>query len=244
MQWLAQRYDLTRVPMGGASGGALAAALARCGVDAEEITESAYRLSLQHRIWDRPLGLVGVWGSIIEAWLHELLPADAAARCSGGMGVVVTQLPSCRQLWIDSFRDKADVVNCCMASAHVPLLLDWRVARPCRGAACVDGSFPDFFKGGNCAHIEVGRRAARVGGSARVGQPGERVAGRTAEPAAGSARLPTSAQRGLLVLARSARPPGGGRQRPSPAGRLRVGPMHSPDPARAPPTLRPITAGR
>jgi hypothetical protein len=98
MEYLASRFDLTRVPMGGASGGALCAALARCGVDSGAITESAYALSLEHRIWERPLGLVGVWGRIIEAWLHELLPEDAAARCAGEMGVVVCQLPSCQQV--------------------------------------------------------------------------------------------------------------------------------------------------
>lgn len=46
---------------------------------------------------ERPLGLLGVWGSIIEAWLHELLPADAAARAEGGLGVVVTEMPAFKQ---------------------------------------------------------------------------------------------------------------------------------------------------
>jgi hypothetical protein len=171
MEYLAGRFDLTRVPMGGASGGALCAALARCGVPAEAITESAYALSLAHRIWERPLGLVGVWGRIIEAWLEELLPADAAGRCAGGLGVVVCTLPSCRQVWIDDFADKPDLINCVMASAHVPMLLDLRLARPCRGAPCVDGSLPDFFLrgGANCDHLEVQRRGAHGAGWARGG---------------------------------------------------------------------------
>lgn len=109
MQYLASRFDLTRVPMAGASGGALCAVLGRCGVDPEAVTESAYQLSLEHKIWERPLGLVGVWGSIIEKWLDDLLPPDAAARCSGGLGIVVTRLPSCRQQLIDEFTDKVRV---------------------------------------------------------------------------------------------------------------------------------------
>lgn len=156
MQYLAQRYDLTRVPMVGASGGALCAVLARCGVDPEKVTESAYKLSLDHNIWERPLGLVGVWGGIIESWLDALLPHDAAERCRGDLGVIVTQLPSCRQLFIHDFLDKQDLINCCMASAHVPVLLDLQLSRRCRGAYCVDGSFPDFFYGANCDHLEVG----------------------------------------------------------------------------------------
>lgn len=43
-------------------------------------------------------------------------------------------LPACPQ-------DKDDVIDVVMASAHVPWLLDWRLATRCRSmAACVDGS--------------------------------------------------------------------------------------------------------
>ena len=38
-----------------------------------------WRASLQ--IWTRPLGLAGVWGAMVEDWLDELLPDDAAAIC-------------------------------------------------------------------------------------------------------------------------------------------------------------------
>ena len=156
MHRLSQRFDLSRVPMTGASGGAITAALARCGVGLDEIADSAYRLALEHRVWERPMGLAGSWGGVIEGWLHELLPADAAERCRGGLGVVITQLPSCRQVSVSDFADKADLVDCIMASAHVPLLLDGRVARACRGVASVDGSFPDFFAGANCEFLTAG----------------------------------------------------------------------------------------
>jgi predicted acylesterase/phospholipase RssA len=158
MQYLAQRYDLTRVPMAGASGGAICAALARCGVCPDRIASSAYALSRHHKIWDKPMGLAGGWGSVIEQWLHDILPDDAHDRCSGGLGVIVTQLPTWRQLSIQEFESKADLINCVMASAHVPLLLDMQLSRSCRGVACVDGSFPDFFTGENCDFLQVGDR--------------------------------------------------------------------------------------
>ncbi len=81
MKYLAERYDLTQVPMAGASGGALAAVLACCGISADLVLQRAYELSVKHGIWERPLGLVGIWGSLIEQWLDDLLPADAAERC-------------------------------------------------------------------------------------------------------------------------------------------------------------------
>jgi hypothetical protein len=125
--------------MAGASGGGLAAILATCSVRPTDVISSAYDMSLQHAIWDRPTGLVGMWGSLIEAWLDALLPADAAERCSGQVDVIVTQLPRCNQLAISDFRDKSDLINVAMASAHVPLLLDGKLSRDCRGVACVDG---------------------------------------------------------------------------------------------------------
>jgi hypothetical protein len=81
-----QHFQLSKVPMVGASGGGLAAMLATCEVDPEEVMESAYRLSKQHNIWERPLGLMGTWGYVIEEWLDELLPADAAERCRDQVG--------------------------------------------------------------------------------------------------------------------------------------------------------------
>jgi hypothetical protein len=51
------------------------------------------------------------------------------------------------QVGINDFKDKKDLINACMASAHVPFFLDFKLARNCRGRQCVDGSFPDFFTG-------------------------------------------------------------------------------------------------
>ena len=28
-------------------------------------------------VWERPLGLMGIWGDIIYQWLNDLLPSDA-----------------------------------------------------------------------------------------------------------------------------------------------------------------------
>lgn len=150
MKWLAERYDLTKVPMVGASGGALAAVLGGCGIDADTILERAYDLSVKNNIWDRPLGLVGVWGSLIEQWLDDLLPDNAAELCRGRIGIVVTEVPSLRQVAITDFKDKADLINVAMTSSHVPMFLDLKMTRRCRGVHCFDGSVPDFLNNANC----------------------------------------------------------------------------------------------
>jgi hypothetical protein len=72
------------------------------------------------------------------------------------VGIVVTQLPFCNQVSISDFADKQDLINVAMASAHVPLFLDWKMSRPCRGVQCMDGSFPDFFVNDNCEMLKCG----------------------------------------------------------------------------------------
>lgn len=123
MQYLMNKFHLSKVPMVGASGGGFAAVLSACEVSPEQVLDTAYALSLRHNIWERPLGLMGTWGGLVEEWLHDLLPADAAERCRDQVGIVVTQLPFCNQVAITDFKDKNDLINVAMASAHVPMFL-------------------------------------------------------------------------------------------------------------------------
>uniref|UniRef100_A0A7S0WTC8 Patatin n=1 Tax=Chlamydomonas leiostraca TaxID=1034604 RepID=A0A7S0WTC8_9CHLO len=159
MKYLAERYDLTKIPMAGASGGALAAVLAACGVPADRVMQHAYDLSVKHNIWERPLGLLGVWGSLIEKWLDDLLPDNAHELCRGRITVVVTTLPDMAQVGISDYTSKKDLIDACMASSHIPLLLDMRLTKRHRGRSCVDGSFPDFFTGLNSELLRCGGQA-------------------------------------------------------------------------------------
>jgi len=34
-------------------------------------------MSEEAGVWERPLGLMGIWGDIIYEWLDELIPLDA-----------------------------------------------------------------------------------------------------------------------------------------------------------------------
>lgn len=98
VQYLMQHFDLTKVPMVGASGGALASIIATCGVDPKLVLDTAYKMSLEHNIWERPLGLMGMWATVIEQWLDSLLPDNAADLCRNKVSIVVTQLPFCKQV--------------------------------------------------------------------------------------------------------------------------------------------------
>ena len=153
---MAQRYDLDRVHLRGASAGGLAVTLAACGVSALDAAEAAHALSLQRGIFDRPAGLAGVWGGVVRDWLDELLPRDAAARCAGRLKLVVTAVPSLRLRALDCFQTRAELIDACLASAHVPFFLDGRGTARFREGLFVDGSLYDFLWRNNSELLEAG----------------------------------------------------------------------------------------
>lgn len=71
---------------------------------AQAALDLAHQLCLQHRVFERPLGLLGVWGGLVREWLHTLLPNDAANRCSGRVRIVITTLPLFQREVVTDFK--------------------------------------------------------------------------------------------------------------------------------------------
>ncbi|KAG7671269.1 putative Omega-hydroxyceramide transacylase [Nannochloris sp. 'desiccata'] len=138
---LTEHYSLR-----GASAGALAAVLGACQIDTEDALDLAHKLALENGVFERPLGLVGVWGGMLRTWLHHLLPEDAAERCSGKVQVVVTAVPRLKREIISNFKNKNEVIEACLGSAHVPFLMDGKFAARIKGQRVVDGALLDAFQ--------------------------------------------------------------------------------------------------
>jgi predicted acylesterase/phospholipase RssA len=94
VKYLVEQYDLTQVPMAGASSGSLVACLAACGVDPGLIVDEAYQLSIENDIWNRKFGLIGIWGGLIRGWLDKLLPDNAHKLVSGRLHVIIAKAPT------------------------------------------------------------------------------------------------------------------------------------------------------
>jgi Patatin-like phospholipase len=124
MRAIAQRHSLQELKLQGASSGALIAVLAACDVDFEAAAEAAHRLCVDHDVYARPLGLMGVWGGLIRSWLQELLPEDAAQRCSERVTIALTAVFPAKTMHVREFGSKDDVIDACMASVHIPFFLD------------------------------------------------------------------------------------------------------------------------
>ena len=135
-----QGYDLSEASSTGASAGALAATLTACDVDFYEATDLALQMARDAGVWDRSGGLQGIWGPMIRDWLDILLPQDAVLRMNN-TSLLVTPIPQFGKQRISTYTDRQDVIDCNMASVHLPLFLDGKWAAQFRSGPYVDGSF-------------------------------------------------------------------------------------------------------
>lgn len=121
----------------GASAGALAAVLGTCQVPSHEALRCAYSLSVEKGVFDRKLGLVGVWRDLVSRWLDSILPADAAQRCSGNVHVTMIKVPSFKKTTLSHFENRRELIDACLASTHVPFIMDGHFCTKFRGMAKV-----------------------------------------------------------------------------------------------------------
>ncbi|MCW8141196.1 MAG: hypothetical protein KIT58_20030, partial [Planctomycetota bacterium] len=144
---------MTDTPAGCA--GALVGAAAVTGVPLDDCLRfgmaSAQRMAaaggwrrlLRHPASDMPDD--GVAASL-DLWLRDglrkLLPPDAHERARGRLQVARTEMPLWRAVRRTKFDDRDDLIDCLVASCHIPLYSSrraWRV----RGQRMVDGGFTD-----------------------------------------------------------------------------------------------------
>lgn len=143
-----QGYDTKAITSTGASAGALTATLTATGVDFYQATELALDLAAEARVWDRPEGLQGIWGDMIHDWLDELLPHNAVELANESLSLLVTPLPNIfgPKDCISIFESRADLIECNMASIHLPWFLDGKLTAKFRNQPHIDGSFLTTLK--------------------------------------------------------------------------------------------------
>ncbi|CAB9526546.1 Multicopper oxidase [Seminavis robusta] len=145
-----QGYDLSKVTASGASAGALTAALMATDVDFYKATDRALQLSERAGIWDRSGGLQGIWGDLIYEWLDDLLPENAVEMASDGkLSLLVTPIPSFGKTRVSSWKNRKELIKCCMTSVHLPWFLDGKLTANYCNQPHIDGSFlakaPDYL---------------------------------------------------------------------------------------------------
>jgi predicted patatin/cPLA2 family phospholipase len=140
--YLNKHFDMEDIKLVGASAGALTAVLMVCKIDAEKALECALRICDEHKVRERWLMFVGIWGEIVKEWLEELLPENAADLCSDKVYILISSLLG--KHVVSSFRSKQDLIECLLASTHIPFLMDYLPFRWWKGWWCYDGCIGNF----------------------------------------------------------------------------------------------------
>ncbi|KAG7361634.1 hypothetical protein IV203_036735 [Nitzschia inconspicua] len=142
------KYDLSNCTFAGASAGALTASLTATDVDFYEATDLALSMAAKAGVWDRSSGLQGIWGPMIEDWLDTLLPPSIES-IQGKVTLLVTPVPSFGKTKISHFVDRTDLIQCNIASVHLPWFLNGKWTSNFRNQPHIDGSFlsktQDYF---------------------------------------------------------------------------------------------------
>ena len=129
------------MPVMGASAGSISAALLLANADFSAAADSAIRIGMEARVYERKTGLAGVWGNLVNQWLEEIIPDTVTAKDFERLHVAVTPTLKTPKLVTGFPRGKPDVIEALLASCHVPVFLDGRPTTMFRGEAVVDGSF-------------------------------------------------------------------------------------------------------
>mmetsp|Transcript_18208 Transcript_18208/g.18267 ORF Transcript_18208/g.18267 Transcript_18208/m.18267 type:complete len:304 (+) Transcript_18208:94-1005(+) len=155
-KYLQETCDMSKLPVIGASAGSLTATLLLSGADFEDATSVAARLAKEKGVFESKTGLVGGWSNLVRDWLEEVIPLNVPMRNFRNLQIAVTPIfPTQRSELVSDFADRADLIDACMASCHVPFILDSKPYTYYRGRPTIDGSFYYFLTKDRCTGLPI-----------------------------------------------------------------------------------------
>jgi len=141
-KYMQENCDLSSIPIIGASAGALTSTLLLSGADFDEATLAAISVAEEYEIFSSKNGLAGIWSVLIREWLDRVIPEDINIDKFSNMQISVTPvLPFRKTTLITDFYNRADLIDACLASCHIPFFLDGNAYTMYRNEPVVDGSF-------------------------------------------------------------------------------------------------------
>ena len=132
--FLRHHYDLREVKFSGCSSGAIISAIMALEVDFNRAVIIPFQLRPNG---NKQLALMGNWKRKLRAYLESILPANKNYIHLEGLRVGVQFMDGFQ--FFNSFQSKDDLVNCLLASTHIPFFMDYKPFDKFRGKKCVDG---------------------------------------------------------------------------------------------------------
>lgn len=143
LRYLQEHYNVEGVELVGASAGGLLATLTMCRVDLDKAVEKAHQLSVDYGIYERRLGLAGIWSRIVHQWLDELLPNNAADLCRERVSLKMVTVPSLKAFAVDDWQSRQDLIDGCLASCFIPIFMGPKLFMTYRNIPVIDGALAE-----------------------------------------------------------------------------------------------------
>ena len=133
----------------GASAGSITASLLLAGANFDESLNVAMDLMEKHGVYESKTGLNGVLGELVREWIDIVLPQDHDfAHSIKNLDIALTpagfNIPKNPKL-VSCFSNREELIECLMASCHIPILLNGRPTTVYKNESVIDGSFWYFI---------------------------------------------------------------------------------------------------
>lgn len=142
-KYLKENCNLDNIEVAGASAGSLTAAILLSDADFDKAVEVALTQGIEDGVYEKSTGLAGSLGRLLFQWLNTIIPDDDEEKLASSLErLTIALTPPLKQPYLCSgFTSKAELVEACMASCHIPFFIDGKIVTKFRGEAVIDGSF-------------------------------------------------------------------------------------------------------
>jgi len=143
VRYMQENWDLEQLRNSitmGASAGSVSATMLLLNADTNRAPKLAIKLAEEYGLFTRTGGLTGVCREMMKIWLDELIRDDFNRNHLRNLEIAITTARGYPKL-VRDFQSKEDLVECLLASCHVPVFMDGKPLTTCRGESCFDGSF-------------------------------------------------------------------------------------------------------
>ena len=148
-KYIQEYCDISDVKCYGASAGSITATLLLAGANFEKSLDVAMKLMEKHGVYESKTGLNGILGNLVKEWIEEVLPHDHDfVHDIKNLDIAITpagfNIPKNPKL-VSCFSNREELIECLMASCHIPILLNGRPTTVYKNESVIDGSFWYFI---------------------------------------------------------------------------------------------------
>ena len=132
--FLRHHYDLSQVKFSGCSSGAIMASIMTLNIDFIKVVIRPFQLQPKGQ---NRFALTGSWKKKMRLFFEEILADNYNYNELTRLRIGVQFMDGFQ--FFENFSSKEDLMNCLLASTHIPFFMDFKPFEKFRGRVCLDG---------------------------------------------------------------------------------------------------------